>query len=401
MMPSHAHTTAFRPTSAFALLLAMLLAIGCNDPGNSAPEPDDEVEPAEGGGELHESRQLDFRLDTIVDGLEHPWGMAFLPDGDILVTERPGRLRLVRDGSLVEAPIRGLRNVGAGGQGGLLDIALHPAFASNRLVYLSYSKRGRGGRTTVVARARFEDDRLRDLEDIYEAEAWGGREVHFGSRLAFDASGYLYVTVGERGEMDEAQDLSNDQGAVLRLNDDGSIPSDNPFVGEPDGAEAIWAYGIRNAQGLAFHPETGELWEAEHGPQGGDEINVIERGRNYGWPEITYGVDYDGSVISPLTEKEGMEQPVHHWETSPALSGLTVYDGEAFGPWQGHLFAGGLAGQQLVRLEFDGHEMVDSEELLTNLGHRIRDVRTGPDGMLYLLVDASDAPMLRLEPAGS
>jgi glucose/arabinose dehydrogenase len=372
---------------------AILLALACNEPGNSGPR-----DGADDAGEVHESRLLDFRVETVVDGLEHPWGMAFLPGGDILVTERPGRLRVVREGSLVDAPIRGVPDVGAGGQGGLLDIALHPSFESNGWVYLSYSKRGGDGRTTAVVRGRFEEDRLTELQEIYEAEAWGDGEVHFGSRLAFDEAGDLYVTVGERGEMDQAQNLANDKGVVLRLHDDGGIPADNPFVAEPEGGAAVWAFGIRNAQGLAFHPGTGELWEAEHGPQGGDEINVIERGRNYGWPEITYGVDYDGSVISPLTSKEGMEQPVHHWDTSPALSGLTVYDGDVFTPWRGHLFAGGLAGQQLLRLVFDGHEMVDSEELLTSLGHRIRDVRTGPDGLLYLLVDAPDAPMLRLEP---
>ena len=375
-----------------AAAIALLAALGCNDSG-SAPPPAQE-EPDE---DVHESSLLDFRVVTVVDGLEHPWGMAFLPDGDILVTERPGRLRVVRDGTLVEEPVGGVPDVRAGGQGGLLDIALHPDFQANRWVYLTYSKPGSGGRTTAVARGRWEGDRLADVEDIYVAEAWGSDQVHFGSRMAFDTEGYLYVTVGERGERDEAQDLSNDQGVVLRLHDDGTVPPDNPFVDE-SGSGAVWAYGIRNAQGMAFHPATGELWEVEHGPQGGDEVNVIERGRNYGWPEITYGVDYDGSVISPNTAMEGMEQPLHHWDTSPAFSGLTIYTGAAFGPWQGHLFAGGLAGEQLLRLEFRGHEMVDSETLLDDLGHRIRDVRTGPDGMLYVLVDADDGPMLRLEP---
>lgn len=350
---------------------------------------------------MEESNLLDFHVVTIVVGLEHPWGMAFLPGGDILVTERPGRLRLVRDGTLVDDPVPGVPDgVEAGGQGGLLDIALHPQFGSNGWVYLTYSKGASGERTTAIARGRLEDDRLVDVEEIYEADAWGDDESHFGSRLAFDTAGQLYVTVGERGEMDEAQNLANDQGTVLRLNDDGTIPADNPFAGSEETSGAIWAYGVRNMQGLAFHPTTGELWAAEHGPEGGDEINVIVNGRNYGWPEITYGLKYDGSILSEDTHQDGMEQPVHHWgaDESPALSGLTIYTGNELAPWTGHHFAGGLSGRQLLRMEFDGHQLVDSEALLTGLEHRIRDVRTGPDHFLYLLVDSDDAPMLRLEP---
>jgi glucose/arabinose dehydrogenase len=387
-----------RSLLALALTAPALLVFACDDPGGSAPPPVENDLDDDTTSVQEPPATANFRVVTVVDGLEHPWGMAFLPDGGILVTERPGRLRLVRDGALVEEPVDGVPDVGAGGQGGLLDIALHPSFATDNWLYLSYAKQDSDGLTTAIARGRFEDDRLTELEEIYEAEAWNGEDVHFGSRLAFDAAGYLFITVGERGERDEAQNLENDQGTVLRLHDDGSIPTDNPFVDDPDHRPAVWALGIRNAQGLAFHPETGELWEAEHGPQGGDEINVIERGGNYGWPEITFGVDYDGSEISPDTAKEGMEQPLHYWEESPALSGLTIYTGEAFASWSGHLFAGGLSGRRLLRLEFVDHELVDSEALLTGLEHRIRDVRTGPDGFLYLLVDADDAPMLRLEP---
>lgn len=375
------------------ILLSVLLALACSG--------DPLVDDGQGQGDLQQSRLLDFRVVTVVEGLEHPWGMAFLPGGDILVTERPGRLRLVRDGRLVVEPVSGVPDVGSGGQGGLLDIALHPDFETTRWVYLTYSKSNAGERTTAVARGRYDEEGLTELEEIYEADAWGDDDTHFGSRIAFDAAGDLYVTVGERGEMEEAQILSNDQGTVLRLNDDGGIPADNPFVGDENAREAIWAYGVRNIQALAFHPETDELWVGEHGPLGGDEINVIERGRNYGWPEITYGVNYDGTVISELTHLEGMEQPVHYWDESPespALSGLTIYTGGELAPWRGHLFAGGLSGRQLVRLDFDGHDLRDSETLLEDLEHRIRDVRTGPDGLLYLLIDASDAPMLRLEP---
>lgn len=376
------------------ILISALLALACVDGGGSAPPlADDEDDQSE----VKQSNLLDFRVVTVVEGLEHPWGMAFLPGGDILVTERPGRLRLVRDGSLVAEPMPGVPDVGTGGQGGLLDIALHPDFENNRWVYLTYSKPASDERTTAIARGRYDGERLTGLEEIYEADAWGDADRHFGSRIAFDASGDLYVTIGERGEMDEAQNLANDQGSVLRLHDDGSVPVDNPFTGDGSARGAIWAYGVRNIQGLAFHPETGELWAGEHGPLGGDEINVIEEGRNYGWPEITYGVNYDGSIISDSTHREGMEQPVHHWGESPALSGLTIYTSGELAPWRGHVFAGGLAGRQLVRLDFDGHELRDSETLLADLGHRIRDVRTGPDGFLYLLIDSSDAPMLRLE----
>jgi aldose sugar dehydrogenase len=375
------------------VLIPTLLTLGCSDAGGSAAPLDEE----EDLGKLEQSSLLDFRVVTVAEGLEHPWGMAFLPGGDILVTERPGRLRLVRDGDLVDEPVPGVPDVAAGGQGGLLDVALHPGFDSNRWVYLTYSKSDSGERTTAIARGRFDGERLTDVEEIYEADAWGDTDQHFGSRIAFDASGYLFVTIGDRGEMDEAQNLENDQGTVLRLHDDGSIPADNPFAGDGNANGAIWAYGVRNIQGLAFHPQTGELWAAEHGPLGGDEINVIEEGRNYGWPEITYGVNYDGSVISEDTHREGMEQPVHHWDESPAVSGLTLYTRSELGPWTGNVFTGGLSGRQLVRLDFDGHEVRDSETLLEGLEHRIRDVRTGPDGFLYLLVDSSDAPMLRLE----
>jgi len=381
-----------RTLTPLATLWPIALTVACGDSGpriapGSDPDPDD----------VHQSSLVDFRVVTVVDGLEHPWGMAFLPDGDILVTERPGRLRVVRDGVLLDEPVDGVPAVGTGGQGGLLDIALHPDFVNNRWVYMTYAK-GDGERTTSVVRGRWQGDRLTGVEEVYEADAWGDGSTHFGSRLAFDAQGALYVTVGERGERDEAQNLANDNGTILRLLDDGSIPDDNPFVDDDGASPAIWAYGIRNAQGLAFHPVTGDLWEAEHGPQGGDEINVITRGANYGWPTITYGVEYGGGVISHLTEKEGMEQPVHHWDASPALSGLTIYDGPSFPAWRGHLFAGGLSGRQLVRLQFAGYALTDSEVLLDDLDNRIRDVRTGPDGHLYLLVDAFSAPMLRLEP---
>lgn len=349
---------------------------------------------------VYRSQHHDFRVITVVEGLEHPWGMAFLPGGDILVTERPGRLRIVRGGVLDPKPVAGVPEVAAVGQGGLLDVALHPDFERNRLVYLSYSKPDPRGATTAVVRGRFEGDRLVDVEEIFEADARSDRSVHFGSRLVFDGKGHLFISIGERGVMQEAQNLANHQGTIVRLHDDGRVPADNPFVGREDARPEIYAYGIRSPQGLALHPTTGELWEAEHGPRGGDEINLILPGRNYGWPVITYGINYNGQPISDITEKEGMEQPLHYWVPSIATSGLAFYTGDRFPHWKGDVFVGGLAGMHLARVRFQGTTPVEQEKLLTELGHRIRDVRSGPDGYLYLLVDAPNAPMLRLEPAG-
>jgi aldose sugar dehydrogenase len=339
-----------------------------------------------------------FRVVTVAEGLEHPWGIAFLPGGDLLVTERPGRLRLIRGGTLVPAPIAGVPEVAARGQGGLMDVALHPDFASNRLVYLSYSKPGPEGSTTAVARGRLEEGRLADVRDIFVGRAWGRGGQHFGSRLAFDRDGYLYVTIGDRGTMARAQDLSDHAGTTLRLHDDGRVPADNPFVNRPGALPEIFTYGNRNAQGMDIHPATGRVWQAEHGPRGGDEINLILAGRNYGWPEITHGVNYDGSQITPDTARPGMEQPLHHWTPSIAAAGMTIYDGDAFPGWRGNVFVAALAGQHLARVEFDGTRPVREERLLADRGERYREVATGPDGLIYLLVDARSAPVLRLEP---
>lgn len=371
-------------TSAAALMAALAACAGT---------------PTDATAQTFTSEHHKFRVVTVVGGLEHPWGMAFLPDGSILVTERPGRLRLVRNGVLEPEPIAGVPEVWARGQGGLLDVAVHPDFERNRLVYLSYSKPGPDGATTAVARGRLVGGRLEDVEDIFVADAWTNRGQHFGSRLVFDGKGHLFVSIGDRGVMQEAQNPGNHQGTIVRLLDDGRVPADNPFVGREGFRPEIYAYGIRSPQGLALHPETGELWETEHGPRGGDEINLILPGRNYGWPTITYGINYDGTKISDHTHMEGMEQPLHYWVPSIATSGLAFYTGDKFPGWKGDVFVGGLAGQQLVRLRFDGTRRVAVEVLLTELKRRIRDVRNGPDGYIYLLVDEPSAPMLRLEPA--
>lgn len=382
-----------RPTVPAARLLlaaATLVALGAcrNTPVGNVDRNDDEVGQDTDG----------YTVVPVVEGLAHPWGLAFLPDGRLLVTERPGRLRVVTDGQLSD-PLAGVPPVWAEGQGGLLDVALHPGFQENGWVYLSFSRPCPGGEaTTAVVRGRLQDGGLADVEEIFEADACTGAGVHFGSRLVFDGDGYLYVTVGDRGQMDQAQDPSNHQGTINRLTDDGSIPADNPFVGQAGTQPSVYAYGIRSPQGLTVHPETGELLETEHGPRGGDEFNHIQAGRNYGWPAITYGIDYDGSTISDQTAAPGMEQPLHYWVPSIATSGLAIYTGDRFPDWQGDAFVGGLAGTTLARIEMNGLEARSEERLLTDWGQRIRDVRDGPDGYLYILTDQAQGGIYRLEP---
>jgi glucose/arabinose dehydrogenase len=362
----------------------------------------------------------DFRVVTVAEGLRNPWGMVFTPNGDLLVTERVGELRIIRDGHLLPDPVPGVPPVRAQGQGGLQDIALHPDFASNRVLYLSYSKPGAGGDmsmgTTALSRARFVDDRLEDVEEIFEAVAWATTPGHFGARIAFDGDGYLFMSVGDRMAGFEpggftkdlaghpAQDLSNHQGTIVRLHDDGSIPEDNPFVGQAGALPEIWTYGHRNPQGLAFDPETGNLWETEHGPQGGDELNVILPGRNYGWPVIGYGANYTvGTEIHLSRYHEGMQQPAAFWVPSIGASGLAIYHGDAFPNWRGNAFMGGLSGnyRRLVRVSLDGTTVANREPLLVG-EYRIRDVREGPDGFLYIATDnmfpGQPSDIIRLEP---
>jgi glucose/arabinose dehydrogenase len=364
------------------------VATACAEPsGAQAPE------------EAITSEQATFRVVAVATGLEHPWGMAFLPNEGILVTERPGRLRIVRGGELVAEPIEGVPPVYARGQGGLLDVALDPEFASNRVIYLAYAAVGDGGNSTRVARATLGDGRLEGLEEIFIAEPLVNSTYHFGSRLAFDPHGHLFITVGERGQGDRAQDLGDLNGTLIRLHPDGSVPEDNPFVGDAGARPEIFSYGHRNAQGLAIHPDTGIPWLHEHGARGGDEVNVVRPGANYGWPVITYGIDYSGAPIGEGMHKEGMEQPIHYWVPSIAPSGMAFYDGEAFPEWQGDLFVGALRSELLARLELEGEQVVAEERLLEGALGRIRDVRVGPDGLVYLLTDERDGALYRLEPA--
>ena len=342
-------------------------------------------------------------LEKLAGGLSHPWGLAFLPDGAMLVTERGGALRLVADGT-VSPPLAGVPEVAARGQGGLLDVALDPAFATNGLVYLSYAEDGDGGTGTAVARGRLVRDggtaRLDDAAVIFRQQPKVSGNGHFGARLAFAPDGRLFVTLGERQKKDPAQDLAGHLGKVIRIEADGRVPPDNPFVGRAGARPEIWSYGHRNIQGAAIDPTTGRLWTVEHGARGGDEINVPAAGRNYGWPVITYGVDYSGAKIGVGTAAPGMEQPLYYWDPSIAPSGLAFYEADAFPAWKGDLFVGALKGEMLVRLDRENGRIVGEERLLEGRIGRVRDVRAGPDGALYLLTDEADGGVWRLAPAG-
>ena len=342
-----------------------------------------------------------FRAVTISEGLEHPWSVAFLPDGRMLVTERPGRLRVIKDGKLDPRPVAGLPEITASGQGGLLDIVLHPDYQQNGWLYFSYVAFGTGGMGTRVARARLDGMQLHDLELLFQQNIGSMSGRHFGSRLLFDREGFLYITVGERGDQRRAQRLNDHAGSVIRLHDDGRIPQDNPFLSRADAAPEIFSYGHRNPQGIALHPQTGEVWLHEHGPQGGDELNIVRSGQNYGWPVITYGVEYGiGTQIGEGTHKAGMVQPIYYWVPSIAPSGMSFYDEERFPQWRGSIFIGSLKFGLLTRLVLHDGEVVKEERLLRGRLGRIRDVRTGPDGLLYLLTDASNGRLVRLEPEG-
>jgi len=342
-----------------------------------------------------------IEVEILSDQLAHPWSLAFLPDGRMLVTERPGRLRLFgADGRLDPRPIEGLPPIRGYGQGGLLDVVVHPDFAQNRRVYFSYAEQDPRGYGTAVAHGTLDGHRLNDVKVIFRLQPKTGRTLHFGSRLVFDREGYLFITLGDRGARHRSQDLGDHAGSLIRLHDDGSIPADNPFVGQNDVLPEIYSYGHRNMQGAALNPVSGQVWTHEHGPQGGDEINVPQPGRNYGWPVITYGAEYvTGFSIGEGTHKTGMEQPIHYWVPSIAPSGMAFYSGERFRNWQGDLFVGSLKFRLLVRLRLDGDKVVHEERLLEDELGRIRDVRQGPDGLIYLLTDADDGRLVRLRPA--
>jgi glucose/arabinose dehydrogenase len=351
-----------------------------------------------------ETAQQRIRVSVLASGLARPWSIAFLPNGDLLVAELAGRLRLVHGGVLDPTAITGVPTVHAVQQSGLKDVVLHPNFATNQLVYLIYVKPGEGGSsTTAIARGRLEGHALVDTRDIFVANAWATRDADTGARLAFDRSGYLYATLGDRFQIDKVQDLATHFGKVLRLNDDGSAPRDNPFVGQPGAAPEVFTFGHRNPQGLAVHPVTGTLWATEHGPQGGDELNELVPGGNYGWPLASFGVDYGGTAIGTTPVLPGMIAPRTFWVPGIFPAGFAFYTGTAFPAWQGDIFIGSMgrsATGHIVRLVFDAKGLeVGQESVLTELKQRIRDVRQGRDGFLYAVTDEEPGALLKIEPA--
>jgi glucose/arabinose dehydrogenase len=353
--------------------------------------------------QVFKSETGDLRVETVVSGLVNPWGLAFLPDGRMLVTERPGRMRIVaREGTLSQ-PLAGVPKVVANNQGGLLDVVLDRDFAKNSTIYFCYSDPVSGGAQTALARARLDagaTPRLVDVKRIFQQEGPPSGGLHFGCRIAQARDGNLFLTTGDHyAYRNLAQSLDNHLGKVIRIAPDGSVPKDNPFVGKPGAKPEIWSYGHRNSQGALIHPATGKLWMHEHGPRGGDELNIPEAGKNYGWPVIGYGIDYSGAKIHEATHKAGMEQPIRHWTPVIAASGFAIYQGDLFPQWKGNAFIGGLVTRTLVRLELDGEKVTREERLLGALNERIRDVRAGPDGAIWLLTDNSSGRILRVTPA--
>jgi aldose sugar dehydrogenase len=353
-------------------------------------------------GAIVPSEDASFKLEPVIEtGLEVPWAIAFLPDGRMLVTERPGRLRIIENGKLLPDPVRGVPAV-YGGEGGLLDVVLHPDYSrpGNDWIYLSYGDKSPGGLAmTAVIRGRLRNNAFAEQQQIFKAgdSLYRAGEQRFGSRLLFDHEGHLFFSVGDRACPGDEQDLSQPNGKVHRVNDDGSIPKDNPFVGRPGAIPSIWTYGNRNPQGLAFSPVTGDLWEAEHGPRGGDELNIVHRGHNYGWPVITYGMNYDGTPITNHLAQTGMDQPVTYWVPSIATSPLTFYTGTRFPQWTNNLFLGALGTEELLRLVIEGDKVMHQEVLFKGIG-RVRDIVNGPDGDLYVVLNAPDR-IERLVPA--
>ncbi|MBT1703223.1 PQQ-dependent sugar dehydrogenase [Chryseosolibacter indicus] len=382
------------------LLISSLLFASCSENGgkhDDTSNPDGTPEENTTPGKVVSSDKEKYSIDTITNKLQHPWGIAFLPDGRVLVTEREGKILIVKDDQLQTEQIENVPAVFATGQGGLLDIQLHPDYKNNGWIYLSYAKPGKEGGATTIARAKLDGNKLTGLHELFTAQPYANSGVHFGSRIAFDEKGYIFFSSGERGTMENAQNLGNHLGKIIRLHDDGRVPTDNPFVNTPGAKPEIWSYGHRNPQGLVYDKVTETLWDHEHGPKGGDELNKVEKGKNYGWPKITYGINYDGKPITDKTSMEGMEQPVTYWVPSIAPCGMALVTQDKFPGWKNNILVGALSFQHVARVEIENGNYVKQEKLLDKVG-RVRAVAESPEGFIYV---ATEGPgmLLKLSPA--
>lgn len=374
--------------SAFIVSLFFFISCG-NNTKNELLEIIDEAN-------FIKSEKIQYRIDTIANELKNPWGLTFLPNGDLLVTERAGEIRIIRNGKLLDEKITGVPEVFASGQGGLFEIELHPNYNENNWLYLIYAAPGSGGANTAIMRAKLSSTTLTEKQVIFQALPMLSGGNHFGGRMQFGKDGYLYFSVGERGRQDNAQNLQNHSGKILRIKDNGSVPNNNPFVGQASAKPEIYTYGNRNPQGMDIHPVTGDIWTHEHGPMGGDEINIVEAGANYGWPEVTYGKNYNGTTISDFTSKPGMKDPLHYWNPSIAPCGMSFVKGDLYNGWQGNLLVGALSFRYVARLELDGNQVTHEEKLMENIG-RVRAITQGPDGYIYVSTE-SPGMVMRIVP---
>lgn len=373
----------------YCFALIFFLSMGCSEKDTAL---DDRIDAEDYSGVTYESEKLTYGVDTLADNLKNPWGIAFLPDGRILVTERAGQIVIFQDGKPLDQVIE-IPDVFVHGQGGLMDIKLHPDYEDNGWIYLSYAKKGEGGGGTVIARTKLEGNQLTGFEELFSAQPLSESGVHFGSRIVFDGNGHIFFSSGERGTKENSQTLSNHLGKVLRLHEDGRIPDDNPFVNTEGAKPEIWSYGHRNPQGLVYDASTNTLWDVEHGPRGGDELNKVEKGKNYGWPEITYGINYDGTPITDKTEQEGMEQPATYWVPSIAPCGMMQINGDRYSEWKNSLLIGALALKHIARVEVKDGKYVTQERLLDQMA-RVRAVEESPDGYIYV---ATEGPGMLLK----
>ncbi|NJN28737.1 MAG: PQQ-dependent sugar dehydrogenase [Cyclobacteriaceae bacterium] len=375
------------------ILLALIIFGSSCVSNNENETPDQE---SNSNYEYIKSEKLSYRIDTLATGLDNPWGLTFLPNKDLLVTERDGEIRIIREGKLLEQSITGVPDVYNKGQGGLFEIQLHPDYQSNGWLYIAYAAPVSGGGNTAIMRAKLGGFNLINKSVIFQAEPFVGGGNHFGGRMEFGNDGQLYFSVGERGNKSNAQTLKNHAGKILRISEDGSVPSDNPFVRTSGAKPEIYTYGNRNPQGMAIHPTTGEIWTHEHGPMGGDEINIVKKGVNYGWPEVSYGKNYDGSILTEYTTKKGMEDPLHYWVPSIAPCGMSFVTSEKYGDWKGNLLVGSLKFRYVARLELDGDKVTHEERIAENLG-RVRAITQGPDGYIYVSTEGPGM-VIRLVP---